>query len=441
MKINLEKEPNNVVKLEIEIPAKDAVTGYNKAVKRISEYVNIPGFRKGKAPRNMVEQQVGVDRIKHEALEELLPDAFKEAIIQNKLDVISQPYVESYDFEIGKDLKIVAKVELRPEVKLGDYKNLKIEAEEYAIPEDAFEKALNGLLERNSSFNLVVDRLTKETDIVVMDFDGSVNGEKLQGGAAENYPLDLANSNFIPGFAEQLVGKKLGEEFDINVTFPKDYHEKKIAGQPAVFKIKIKEIKEKALPELNDEFAQKVGSFKTVDDLKADVQKFLDSTKQKEDQKISDNAIFEKVLSGVKVDIQQSMIERETSSLLDEYKQRLASQGYNAEDVMKNQNQDELMAELRKEALVRIKNSLVIDKIAQEENIKIVPADLEQKLKEIEVTYNMNRADVLKQLKQNPVVFESLSQQVLNEKVVKFLAENNKVEFKEGKKQKAKGKK
>lgn len=366
MKINLEKEPNNVVKLDIEIPAKDAVTEYNKAVKKISEYVNIPGFRKGKAPRNMVEQQVGVERIKQEALEELLPNAFRDAIIQNKLDVISQPTVESYDFEIGNDLKIVAKVELRPEVKLGDYKNLTIEAEEYATPDEAFEKALNSLLQRNASFNLVVDRPTKETDVVVIDFDGSANGEKIQGGAAENYPLDLANSNFIPGFAEQLIGKKLGEEFDIKVEFPKDYHEKKIAGQPAIFKIKIKEIKEKTLPELNDEFAQKVGPFKTVDDLKADIQEFLDSTKQKEDQRISDNAIFEKVLSGVKVDIQQSMIERETASLLDEYKQRLASQGYSFEDAIKNQNQDELMAELRKEALVRIKNSLVIDKIAQE---------------------------------------------------------------------------
>lgn len=430
MKINLEKEPGNIVKLDIEIPAKDAVAGYNKAVKKMSEYIDVPGFRKGKAPRNVVEKHVGVERIKHEALEELLPNAFKEAIIKNKLDVISQPYVESYDFEIGNDLKIVAKVELRPEVKLGEYKNLTIEAEGYKTPEDAFEQALNSLLQRNASFNLVVDRPTKATDIVVMDFDGSVNGEKIQGGAAENYSLDLANSNFIPGFAEQLVGKKLSEEFDINVEFPKNYHEKKLAGQPAVFKIKIKEIKEKTLPELTDEFAQKVGPFKTVEDLNADIQKFLDATKQKEDRKISENAIFEKVLSSVKVDIQNTMIEREVDSLLEEYKQRLAHQGYNFEDVMKNQNKDELMAELSKEATVRIKNSLVIDKIALEEGINVEPKDLETKFKEIEATYNMNRADVINQLKQNPSALEALSQQILNEKVVKFLAENNKVEFK-----------
>lgn len=433
MKIKLENEANNIVKIDIEIEAKDAVAAYNKASKKVSEYVNIPGFRKGKAPRNLVEQHVGTERIKQEALELLLPNAFRDAILENKLDVISQPSVESYDFEIGEDLKVVAKVELRPEVKLGEYKNLKVEVEEYETPADAFEKSIENLMQRFVTFNLVVDRPTKETDTVVIDFDGSVNGEKLQGGAAENYSLDLAHSNFIPGFAEQLVGKKLDTEFDINVEFPKDYHETKIAGQPAVFKIKLKEIKEKVLPELTDEFAQKVGPFKTVADLNADIQKFLDETKAAEDRKSSENAIFEKVLENAKVDIQDSMVERESQSLLAEYKQRVTSQGFNWEDAVKAQGLDVLMAELKKEALLRIKNSLVIDKIAQAEELKVDHSDLEQKLKEVEATYHMNRADVLNQLKQNPQIFTSLSQQALNEKVVAFLSENNKVEFKKAK--------
>ena len=432
MKVNLEKEPNNVVKLDIEVPAKDAVTEYNKAVKKISEHVNVPGFRKGKAPRNMVEQHVGVERIKQEALEKLLPNIFKETILENKLDVISQPYVESYDFEIGQDIKIVAKVELRPEVRLGEYKNLTVDVEEYTTPNDAFDKALDSLLQRNATFSLVVNRPTKDTDVVVMDFDGSVKGEKIQGGAAQNYSLDLANSNFIPGFAEQLVGKKLDTEFDIKVDFPKEYQDAKLAGQPAVFKIKLKEIKEKVLPELTDEFAQKVGNFKTVEDLKADIQKFLDATKEKEDRKNSDNMIFEKVLAGVKVDIQDSMIERESQSLLEEYKQRLAMQGYKWEDVLKTQNQETILTELKSEAAIRIKNSLVIDKIAQEENLKIEPADLENKLKELETTYRMERMEIIKQFTQNPDMFTALSQQALNEKVVKFLAENNKVKMVSG---------
>lgn len=438
MKINLEKEQNNIVKLNIEIPAKDAVDGYNKAVRKVSAYVNIPGFRKGKAPRNLVEQNVGIERIKQEALEEILPNVFRDAIINNELDVISQPYVESYDFEIGKDLKVVAKVELRPEVKLGDYKNLTVKVDEYITPEDAFDKSLEALLQRHATFELVVDRATKNTDTVVIDFDGSVNGEKIQGGAAENYSLDLGNSNFIPGFAEQIVGKKLDTEFDIKVDFPKDYHEAKLAGQPAIFKIKLKEIKEKVLPEITDEFAQKVGPFKTVDELKADIQKFLDVTKEREDKKAAENAIFEKVLENASVEIQDTMIQRESESLMEEYKQRITMQGYNWEEAVKAQGQEALVAELKKEAAVRIKNSLVIDKIAQEEKLTVEHNDLEKKLKEVEATYHMNREDVLKQLKQNPQIFTSLSQQALNEKVVIFLEENNKVEFKKAK-AKAKG--
>lgn len=434
MKVNLEKEANNIVKLDIEIPAKDAVTEYNKAVRLVSEYVNIPGFRKGKAPREIVEKHVGVDRIKHEALEKMLPSVFRDVIAENKLDVISQPYVESYDFEVGQDLKLVAKVELRPEVKLGEYKNLTVEAEEFVTADDAFDKALGSLFQKHSTFNLVVDRPTKDTDVVVLDFDGSVNGEKIQGGAAENYSLDLANSSFIKGFAEQLVNHSLNEEFEINVNFPEDYHDKKLAGQPAVFKIKLKEIKEKVLPELTDEFAQKAGPFKTVEDLKADIQEYLDSIKRKEDKTRTENAIFDKVLGNAEVEIQDTMIERESQSLVEEYKQRIAMQGYNWDDIVKAQGEETIMADLRVEALARIKNSLIIDKIAETEDIKVDYADVEKKIKDVQATYQMEQAEMVKQLKQNPALFNSLSQQALNEKVVTFLIENNKVEFKKPKK-------
>jgi trigger factor len=431
MKINLEKEPDNIIKLNIEVDSKDAALEYNKAVKKMAEYVNIPGFRKGKAPKNLIEQNVGVERIKQEALENLLPNVIKEAVVKNNLDVISQPQIESYNFEIGEDLKIVAKVEIKPEVVLGEYKNLTVAVEEYITPKDAFDKAFNSFLERNSSFNKVVDRVSKETDTVVMDFDGYVNDEKIQGGAAQNYSLDLANSNFIPGFAEQLVGKNIDEEFDIKVEFPKDYHDAKIAGQPAVFKIKIREIKEKVLPELTDEFVKKVGPFNTVQDLRDDIQKFLDNTKENEDKKNSENKIFEKILNGVKIDIQNSMIEREAKALLEEYKQRLTMQGYKWEDAIKAQSQENILSELKVEAKTRIKNALVIDKIAQEENIQVEPADFENKIKELELTYHMQRADILKQFNQNPEIFSSLSQQALNEKVMKFITEYNKVNFKQ----------
>lgn len=439
MNTKIEKEANNIVKLDIEIPAKDAVNEYNKAVKHISEYVNIPGFRKGKAPRNIVEKHVGEDRIKQEALEKLLPKIFHDVISENKLDVISQPYVESYEFNVGEDLKVVAKVELRPEVTLGEYKNLKIEIDEHTIPEDAHQKALDGLLQNFVTTKLVVDRASKATDTVLIDFDGSVNGEKIQGGAAENYSLDLANSNFIPGFAEQLVGKKIDTEFDIKVEFPKDYHEAKLAGQPAIFKIKLKEIKEKVLPEVNDEFAQKAGPFKNVEELNADIKKYLEDTKTREDKKNAEIAIFNKVIDGIKVEIQDTMVERESQSLIEEYKQRIAAQGLNWEEVFKSQGSN-LMEGVKEEALLRIKNALVIDKIAQVENIKIDPTDLDAKIKELETTYHIDRAEVMKQLQQNPAIINSISHQALNEKVIKFLGENNKVEFKAAAKAKTKAK-
>lgn len=441
MKVIVEKEANNTAKLEIEVPAKDAVNEYNKAVKKISEYVNIAGFRKGKAPRNIVEKHVGEDRIKQEALERLLPQALHDAIVKNELDIVSQPYVESYDFKIGEDLKVIAKVELRPEVKLGEYKNLKLEVEDYKTPEDAFEKSLEGLLQQHAEFKVVVNRPSKETDIVVFDFDGSSNGEKIKGGAAQNYSLDLANSNFIPGFAEQLVGKKINEEFDINVTFPKEYHEEKLAGQPAIFKIKLKEIKEKALPELTDEFAKKVGPFKTVEDLKADIQKYLDNTKEAENKKNANNAIFEAVLKNVKVDIQESMIQREAEAMFEEYKQRLTMQGFEWEKAIESQGRENVLNSLKEEAIVRIKNSLVIDKIAKEENIKVEAEDVDKKLQEVEKTYHISRTDLMKQLRENPELINSLSQQALNEKINEFLNKNNSVEFKQGKKQTAKSKK
>lgn len=430
MNTKIEKLPENVVKVDIEIPAKDAVDYYNNAAKKLAQHVNIPGFRKGKAPRNIVEQHVGEERIKYEALDAALPRIFSEVIKENNFDVVAQPYVESYDYKIGEDMKIVAKLELRPEVTLGEYKGLTIDVEGYKTPEDALQKSLDNLLNQSATTQIVTDRNTESNDIVVFDFEGFANGEKIEHGDAKNYTLDLANSSFIPGFAEQLVGKPMGEEFDINVTFPAEYHEKKLAGQPAVFKCKINEIKTKVLPELNDEFAQKVGNFKTVDDLKADIQSYLDNQKADIDRTNSEKAVFEKVVESAKVEIQQSMIDREADQLVEEYKQKLQMQGFTWEQAVEAQGYDEIMKSLKEDAAVRVKNSLVIDKIAKEENITVSQADFGAKLSELSQMYQIDTPTMIKQLSQTPGVFNALSQQALNEKVTQFLSENNKVNLK-----------
>ena len=430
MNTKIEKLPENIVKVDIEIPAQEAVKYYNEAAKRFAQYVNIPGFRKGKAPRNIVEQHVGEERIKQEALERALPQIFSEVIRENKFDLVTQPNVESYDFKVGEDLKITAKLELRPEVTLGEYKNLKVDVEEYKTPEDAMQKSIDGLLSQHATEVVVTDRKTKADDIIVFDFEGYVNGEKIEHGDAKNYRLDLANSSFIPGFAEQLVDKTLGEEFEINITFPKEYHEEKLAGQPAVFKCKINEIKTKVLPELNDEFVQKVGPFKTVDELKEDIQKYLDNQKEDANRTRSEKAIFEKVVENAKVDIQPTMIDRETDMLIEEYKQKLQMQGFTWEQALQAQSYDEIRNGLREDAQVRVKNSLIIDAIAKAENINVEQADFTSKLVELSRMYQMDTKALVGQLSQTPGAINALSQQALNEKVTQFLADNNTVNYK-----------
>lgn len=434
MQVTLENEKENVIKLDITVPAKEAADAYNNAVRRISQYVNIDGFRKGKAPRELVERHVGVERIKQEALEGLMPRVLSQAIDENKLDVITQPYITSYDFNVGEDLKVTAKVETRPEVTLGEYKGLTVEVEDSPIAEDAMDKAIDNLRTQHAEVKLITDRETIATDIVKIDFDGYVNGEKIKGGEGKNYPLDLANSSFIPGFAEQLVGHKLNEEFDINVTFPEEYHDDSLKGQNAVFKIKINEISERILPELTDEFVAKVGPFQTVDDLKADIKKYLDEARENANKNNSENEVFKAAIANASVSIPQAMIDREAESLMAEYKNRLAAQGISWEMVQKSHSEDEFTKHLSEDAQIRIKNSLVIDKIAKVENIQLERADLDKKFAELSAVYRISQQDLYKQIGKNPEILSSLSQQAMNDKVRDFLLQNNTVNIIEPKK-------
>ena len=438
MQVTLENEKENVVKLDITVPAKEAADAYNDAVKRISQYVNIDGFRKGKAPRELDERPVGVDRIKQEALEGMMPRVLSQAIDENKLDVITQPYITSYNYNVGEDLKVTAKVETRPEVTLGEYKGLTVEVEDTPIAEDAMDKALENLRNQHAETKIITDRATTESDIVKIDFDGYVGGEKIKGGEGKNYPLDLAHSNFIPGFAEQLVGKNLNDEFDIEVTFPEDYHDEKLKGQKATFKIKINEISERILPELTDEFVAKVGPFKTLDDLKADIQKYLDEARENANKNNSENEVFKAAIANATVDIPQAMIDREAQSLLAEYRNRLAAQGISWEMLTKAQGEKELLDNLNSDAKIRIKNSLVIDKIAKVENIDLERADLDKKFAELSAAYRISQQDLYKQISKNPEILSSLSQQAMNDKVRDFLLKNNTVNIVEKKKSSAK---
>jgi trigger factor len=439
MATKLTKEKDNIVRMEITIPAKDAESAYNTAVSRISQHLNIPGFRAGKAPKAVVERHVGVDRIQQEALDIVLPKFLNQAVYDNKLDLITQPALTDYKFENGKDLSVTLEVETRPEFKLGAYKDLNLKAE--IAPEDkkAFDNALEGFLSQNASLELVLDRPSNNTDIVVFDFDGTCNGEKIQGGSAKGYSLDLAHSNFIPGFAEQLVGHNIKDEFDIQVKFPQDYHDEKLKGQDATFAIKLNEIKQRVLPELTDELVKKASRFSTVDELKADINDYISHQRESMKKTSAEDAVFKSIVDSTKIDIPQSMINREVSSLTAEYQQRLSYQGMDWAKFLESQGGESAFnSSLEKEAQVRIKNSLIIDKISKEENITVEQSDFSTRLAQISAAYGITPEQMAKQFGHNPSFLNTLSQQIISDKVRDFLVEHNKFEYVEVKPKKEK---
>ena len=428
MKTTVEKLENNMVKVDIEIDADTAEKEYSKACKRLAQRVNIPGFRKGKAPRAILEKNIGAESIKRDDQDSVHPNAFAKAISENNLNIITEPYLESYNFELGKPVTVVAKMELKPEVKFEQYKDMELEVEEYKTAPDAMDKELNELAEKFTTLEKA-DKESTDKDVVLMDFEGSVDGKLIDGGAAKNYLLDLEHSNFIPGFAEQLVGHKAGDEFTIDVTFPENYHEENLKGKPAQFKIALREVKAKIKPEINDDLAKKVGKFKNLEELKADIQKYLDNTAKIENDKRSANKVFDAILSKMSVDIQDTMIEREKQALVADFKQKVAQSGVTWEDVLKQDGAEKIDKELREEAISRIKNSLMMSEIAKLENIQVTAQDLEQKIGEMASLYQTDKDTIFREIRKNTALIQSLSQQALSQKVTKFLIDNNKIKF------------
>lgn len=430
METTLTKDKENLVILNMTIPANEADSAYNLAANRISQNVTINGFRRGKAPKSVVERHVGVDRIEHEALDLILPRYISKAITDNKLDTITQPSLVNYNYEHGQDLKVTIEVETRPEFELASYKDLDLKAE--IAPEDkkAFDRTLENYLTQHASLELVLDRPSNDKDIVVIDFDGTCNGEKIQGGSAKGFTLDLANSNLVPGFAEQLVGHNLKEEFEIEVTFPQDYRDEKLQGQKAAFTVKMNEIKERVLPELNDDFVKKATKFSTVDELKADIKEFLEKQRDGMKKASAENAVFKAISDATEVHIPQSMINREVNAMANDYRQRLSYQGVNWADFVQAQGGEvKFGAALADEAKIRIKNSLIIDKISREEKLTVEKEDFTGKISQLSAAYGATPDAIVKQFGQNPQFINSLSQQIINDKVRNFLIENNKFEY------------
>ena len=430
MTVTIEKLENNQVKLNIDIESSVSNWEYDKACKKLAKRVNVPGFRQGKAPKNILEKYVGIAAIQREVLDSLLPTIFESTIEENNFDLVSAPSIESYDFADDKSLKVVAKFELKPEVKLCEYKGMEVEVEEFKNADDIVEKELEILADRYATLNDVTDRKSKDTDLVNIDFDGYVGGEEIKGGSAKNYMLDLAHSNFIPGFAEQLVGHEIGEEFTIKVTFPAEYHDEKLKGADAEFNIKLNAIKEKVLPEINDELASKVNpTFSTLEALKDDIQQYVDNNAKMENEKRVANKIFDTLLEKIEIEIQDTMINREIQALMGEFRQRINMQGGNFDEMLEKEGHEKVYAQLKEEATKRIKTSLIVGKIAQEEKVSVTQEDIQGKIGELASIYRTTADNIVAEIQKNVNLLHSMNQQVITEKVTKLLLDNAKVKY------------
>ncbi len=431
MTVTIEKLDNNQVKLNIEIESSVSNWEYDKACKKLAQRVNVPGFRQGKAPKNILEKYVGIAALQKEVLDSLLPTIFENTITENNFDLVTSPSIESYEFADDNSLKVIAKLELKPEVNLGEYKGMEIEIDEFKNPDDVIDKEIEILRNRFAELKDITDRKTTNTDLVNIDFAGYVDGEEIKGGSAKGYMLDLAHSNFIDGFAQQLVDKSTGEEFKINVKFPDEYHDEKLKGKDAEFNIKINSIKEKVLPDINDDLAKKVNpSLTSLDALKEDIKKYADNNAKMENERRTAGKIFDTLLEQTNIDIQETMINREIQALMGEFKQRVNMQGGNFDEMLEKEGHQKVYDQMKEEAVKRIKTSLIVGKIAQNEKLTVTQEDIQGKISELARIYRTSVDNIVAEIQKNMNILHSMNQQVITEKVTKLLIENANVKYK-----------
>jgi trigger factor len=431
MKVMVERqEETHLAWIRLEIPAEHAQAEYNKACKRLSQRLNIPGFRRGKAPRSVIEKTVGVDRLQQEALDRILPNAFADAISEHQLDPVAAPQVEEVAFNLNEGVKVKAKLELRPTVTLPDLlRPLQVKVPAVSLAPDAEEKELNSIISRMTRLEPVIDRPSEEKDIVNIDFTGAVGGEPIRGGSAKNFRVDLTENNLIEGFSPQLVGRRIAEEFAIQVKFPADYHDTSLAGKDAEFQIKMNDIKRRVVPELTDELAKKVGPFETLNGLKDHVKSLLDARCETEMKERKEKALVQALLDASSVDVPDAMVNREAKLLMEEVRRRLQSQGVPWEKFIDAQGHEEMWENLRQEGSRRIKTSLVMGEVAKKEQLKVSDDDMTDAIRDILAARKVDEKTLMRNLANNPDAVQSIIDFILAGKVVKLLQERAEFEI------------
>ena len=384
-------EEKNMVKLVIEASAEEFEAGLNAAYNKNKNKISVPGFRKGKAPRKMIEQLYGSQIFFEDAANEIIPDAYADAAKESGLDIVSQPKVSIEQLEAGKPFIFAAEVAVRPEVELGEYKGVEVTKADAEVTDADVEEELKKVQDQNSRTVSVEDRAVKDGDMTVIDFEGFIDGEAFEGGKGENYPLTIGSHSFIDTFEEQMIGMNIGEEKELNVTFPEDYHAENLKGKPATFKATVKEIKEKQLPELDDDFAQDVSDFDTLAEYKDDLKKKIAERKESEAKAKKESEAIEKVVEAAKMDIPQAMIDTQVNRMLEDFAMRLQQQGLSVEQYFQytGMTADKIMEEMKPEAVKRIKNSLVLEAVAKAENIEVSEEEFEAELQKMADMYKM----------------------------------------------------
>jgi len=385
MKASWEKTDKNQGVLTVETDEAAVADALDQAFKKVRKKVDVPGFRRGKVPRKIFESRFGVESLYQEALDILLPDAYEQAVKETGIEPVDRPQIDIQQLEKGKSLIFKATVTVKPEVTLGQYKELEIEEKEFKVTDEDVEKELKEMQKQQGQLEAIEDGEVQEGDIVIIDFEGLVDGKSFEGGKAEKYNLEVGSGTFIPGFEEQLVGLKPGEEKEIHVTFPEDYNAKDLAGKPAVFKVKLHEIKRLDLPELDDEFAQDVSEFDTLDELKADIEKNLKEKAEKDKENYIREQVVTLAAENAEVDIPEVMIDHEIDHMLHQFEHQLRFQGLDLDTYKKFTGMDDeaLKEQFKDEAKEKVKKNLVLEAIAKAEKIEVTEEDVKEEVKKM----------------------------------------------------------
>ena len=384
-------EEKNMVKLVIEASAEEFEAGLNAAYNKNKNKISVPGFRKGKAPRKMIEQLYGSQIFFEDAANEIIPDAYADAAKESGLDIVSQPKVSIEQLEAGKPFIFAAEVAVRPEVELGEYKGVEVTKADTEATDADVEEELKRVQDQNSRTVSVADRAVKDGDNTVIDFEGFVDGVAFEGGKGTDYPLTIGSHSFIDTFEEQIIGMNIGDEKEINVTFPEEYHVDELKGKPAMFNVSVKEIKEKQLPELNDEFAQDVSDFDTLAEYKDDLKNKIADRKSREAKAKQEDEAIAKIIEDSKMDIPDAMVDTQVNRMVEDFAQRLQQQGLSVEQYFQytGMTADKIMDEMKPEAVKRIQSRLVLEAVVKAENIETSEEDFEAELKKMAEAYKM----------------------------------------------------